>query len=143
MTFLTVAARRLSFSRLTVSKRTFSALAQFEDYGKNVFAGKVADEYLSKHGASGDVLKDPTWVNTHSDVVANAVFDWYVISIYLSFRKNCIHRELTLRMYYCSLDIIILYPLGPSTTVPTSIATGFSPWDPAVSVTARQVRSIT
>jgi len=55
-----------------------ASLSQFEDYGKNVFAGKVADEYMKKYGSSGDVLKDPTWVNNHSDTVANAVFDWYV-----------------------------------------------------------------
>ena len=56
--------------------RGMASLEQFEDYGKGVFTGKVANEYLSKHGASADVLKDPTWVNTHADVVADAVFDW-------------------------------------------------------------------
>jgi len=56
--------------------RTLASLEQFEDYGKSVFTGKVADTYLSKHGASGDILKDPTWVKTHADTVANAVFDW-------------------------------------------------------------------
>lgn len=56
--------------------RTFAALEQFEDYGKSVFTGRVADAYLAKHGASGAILKDPLWVKNHSDVVAQAVFDW-------------------------------------------------------------------
>jgi hypothetical protein len=43
-----------------------------------VFTGKIADEYLNKHGASVELLKDPTWVNHSSDTVAAAVFDWYV-----------------------------------------------------------------
>jgi glutamine synthetase len=53
-------------------------LEAYDEFGKSVFAGKVADEYLQKHGASGDILKDPTWVKTHADVVANAVFDWAI-----------------------------------------------------------------
>lgn len=60
------------------STRAMANLAAYEDFGKNVFSGKVADEYLQKHGASGDVLKDPAWVKTHADVVANAVFDWAI-----------------------------------------------------------------
>jgi glutamine synthetase len=77
--FLRNAAHQLSRTsniHYAVARRAFAALPQFEDYGKNVFTGKVADEYLKKHGASGAILKDPTWVATHSDVVANAVFDW-------------------------------------------------------------------
>lgn len=77
--FLRNAARQLSrnTTRYTVvAQRTFAALPQFEDYGKHVFTGKIADEYLKKHGVSGAILKDPTWVSTHADVVANAVFDW-------------------------------------------------------------------
>mmetsp|Transcript_22511 Transcript_22511/g.32282 ORF Transcript_22511/g.32282 Transcript_22511/m.32282 type:complete len:711 (-) Transcript_22511:175-2307(-) len=75
----TTAARALA--RRTIAPmgvRTMSSLQAYEEYGKNVFSGKVAEEYLSKHGASGDVLKDPTWVKTHADVVANAVFDWAI-----------------------------------------------------------------
>jgi hypothetical protein len=53
-----------------------TSLEQFEDYGKSAFTGKVADEYLTKHGGSGAMLKDPTWVNNHADTVAFAVFDW-------------------------------------------------------------------
>lgn len=53
-----------------------SALPQFKSFGKNVFAGKVADEYLSRHGLSKKTLEDPTWVKNHSDAVANAVFEW-------------------------------------------------------------------
>jgi len=47
-----------------------------EHYGKHVFTGKVAHKYLAKHGSSGEILKDPSWVSKHADVVANAVFDW-------------------------------------------------------------------
>jgi glutamine synthetase len=60
--------------------RTFANLDQFNDFGKHVFTGKVADQYLAKHGGSGDMLKDPTWVKKHSDTVAMAVFDWYVVT---------------------------------------------------------------
>jgi len=48
----------------------------YEDFGKHVFKGVVADEYLKKHGASGDILDDPSWTKTHSDTVAAAVLDW-------------------------------------------------------------------
>ena len=67
-------ARRPQVTRTAV--RGMASLDQFEDYGKALFTGKVANEYLSKYGASSDILKDPTWVNTHADVVADAVFDW-------------------------------------------------------------------
>jgi len=78
---LSSAARHLARRQVATtlggsSVRTMASLEQFEDYGKAVFAGKVADTYLSKQGASGDILKDPTWVKNHSDVVAQAVFDW-------------------------------------------------------------------
>jgi glutamine synthetase len=56
--------------------RTMASLEQFEEYGKAVFTGKVADEYLAKHGAKGEILKDPTWVKNHADTVAKAVFEW-------------------------------------------------------------------
>lgn len=76
---LSAAARHLTRRQAAAplaGVRTMASLEQFEDYGKSVFTGKVADEYLTKHGASGDILKDPTWVNNHSDTVAMAVFDW-------------------------------------------------------------------
>jgi hypothetical protein len=79
-----VAAPRPAVLRTTTSTRAFASLEQYDDYGKNVFSGKVAEEYLSKQGASGDILKDPTWVAKHSDVVAQAVFEWYVLSLLLS-----------------------------------------------------------
>lgn len=61
------------------SGRSLATVAEeFEQYGKNVFSGRVADEYLQKHGGSAALLKDPTWVNHSSDKVAAAVFDWYV-----------------------------------------------------------------
>lgn len=84
---LSAAAKHLAKSRNATAAaagavRTMAGapVEQFEDYGKSVFTGKVADTYLSKHGASGDILKDPTWVKTHADTVANAVFEWYVFS---------------------------------------------------------------
>jgi len=49
---------------------------KFQDYGKNVFTGKIADGYLKKHGASSDILKDPTWVKDNADLVAAAVLEW-------------------------------------------------------------------
>lgn len=70
------AARHLAKTNASLGVRCMSSLAQFSDYGKHVFTGKVADEYLARHGASKAVLDDPTWVQTHKDAVANAVFDW-------------------------------------------------------------------
>ena len=58
--------------------RTLASLDAYADFGKSLFTGTVADEYLKKHGASGEILKDPSWVKNHADTVANAVFDWYV-----------------------------------------------------------------
>jgi len=60
------------------SVRGFASTELYDDYGKHAFTGKVADEYLKKHGASGDILKDASWTETHADVVANAVLDWAV-----------------------------------------------------------------
>jgi glutamine synthetase len=71
----TAALRRAT---TTTGVRAFASLEQFRDYGKSVFTGKVADDYLAKHGSSGAILKDPLWVKNHADTVANAVFDWYV-----------------------------------------------------------------
>jgi glutamine synthetase len=68
--------RREAALRPFAGARTMASLEQFEDYGKSAFTGKVADEYLTKHGGSGAMLKDPTWVNNHADTVAFAVFDW-------------------------------------------------------------------
>jgi len=58
--------------------RTFASLDQYNEFGKSVFTGSVADEYLKKHGASGEILKDPAWTKNHADTVANAVFDWAI-----------------------------------------------------------------
>jgi len=69
-------ARREATMKAAVNIRAMSNLAAYEDFGNNVFTGKVAAEYLQKHGASADTLKDPNWVNTNADAVANAVFDW-------------------------------------------------------------------
>jgi glutamine synthetase len=75
--FVTSAAvKAIARREAAISARAFSSLDMYEDFGKAVFTGKVADEYLKKHGASGDILKDPAWVKNHSDTVAAAVFDW-------------------------------------------------------------------
>lgn len=58
--------------------RCMGGIEAYDDYGKACFTGAVADEYLQKQGASGDLLKDPSWTKTHSDVVAAAVLDWCV-----------------------------------------------------------------
>lgn len=72
----TLARRALASNAAIGGTRTMASLEPYEHYGEHCFAGKVADEYLQKHGASGDILKDPTWTQTHSDVVAAAVLDW-------------------------------------------------------------------
>jgi hypothetical protein len=53
-----------------------TSLEQYENFGKHVFAGAVAKEYLEKHGLDASVIKNPTWVKTNADTVANAIFDW-------------------------------------------------------------------
>lgn len=60
----------------SAGSRGMASLAAYEDFGKNVFTGKVADEYLKKHGASKELLNNPHWVEKDADTVANAVFDW-------------------------------------------------------------------
>ena len=68
-----------AFSRVGVpskGSRAMASLAGYEDFGKNVFSGAVADEYLKKHGSTKEILNDPNWVNNHADTVANALFDW-------------------------------------------------------------------
>jgi len=62
----------------TNAVRGFASIEAYEDYGKNVFTGKVADDYLKKQGASGEILKDPSWTKNHADVVAAAILDWAV-----------------------------------------------------------------
>jgi len=71
------AASSAAASTLLGSTRSAS-LEPYSDYGKSLFTGRVADEYLKKHGSSVDILKDPSWTKTHSDVVAKAVLDWAV-----------------------------------------------------------------
>jgi glutamine synthetase len=69
-------ARREVARTAVTSSRAMASLAAYEDFGKMVFTGKVADEYLKKHGCSAETLKDPAWVKNDADAVANAVFDW-------------------------------------------------------------------
>lgn len=52
------------------------SIPAFKDYGKHVFTGRIADQYLKKQGSSGAILKDPNWVKTDADTVAAAVLDW-------------------------------------------------------------------
>jgi len=59
------------------TKRTAS-LEAYSDYGKHVFKGTVADEYLKKHGASSALLDDPSWTENSADTVAAAVLDWAI-----------------------------------------------------------------
>lgn len=73
----TTLSRRMA-SKAAGNVRTMASLEPYEEYGKHVFTGAVAEEYLSKHGASADLLKDPSWVQHSSDTVAAAVLDWYV-----------------------------------------------------------------
>lgn len=70
----TAAPAAASFAGATT--RTFASVEPYSDYGKSVFTGRVADEYLKKHGASGAILKDPAWTSTAADTVAKAVLDW-------------------------------------------------------------------
>ena len=70
-------ARRALLSNTAIGGvRGMASTEAYDDYGKHVFTGSVADAYLKKHGASGDVLKDPSWTKDHSDLVAAAVLDW-------------------------------------------------------------------
>jgi len=70
------ATSSLLSSSNTSSQQRAASTEPYADYGKSVFSGRVADEYLKKHGSSVDILNDPSWVSTHSDTVANAVLDW-------------------------------------------------------------------
>lgn len=58
--------------------RGLASLEPYEHYGKNLFKGTVADEYLKKYGESAAILDDPSWTETHADTVAKAVLDWAV-----------------------------------------------------------------
>eukprot|EP00591_Stephanopyxis_turris_P011704 CAMPEP_0195509352 /NCGR_PEP_ID=MMETSP0794_2-20130614/2306_1 /TAXON_ID=515487 /ORGANISM="Stephanopyxis turris, Strain CCMP 815" /LENGTH=714 /DNA_ID=CAMNT_0040636545 /DNA_START=35 /DNA_END=2179 /DNA_ORIENTATION=+ len=81
---LASAFARSSFIRRAVSStavstgavRGLASLEPYEHYGKHVFKGKVADDYLKKHGADSSLLEDPNWTATHADTVAAAVLDW-------------------------------------------------------------------
>jgi glutamine synthetase len=53
-----------------------ASIEPYADYGKALFTGRIADEYLKKHGSSGDILNDPSWTKSHADIVAKAVLDW-------------------------------------------------------------------
>lgn len=60
------------------NKLDASTHPEFALYGKHVFTGQVADDYLKQHGSSGSVLKEPTWVKNHADVVASAMLEWAI-----------------------------------------------------------------
>lgn len=63
-------------TKLAPFARSFASLDKYSDYGKGVFKGKVADEYLKKQGLDVSVLDDPSWTVNHADAVAKAVIDW-------------------------------------------------------------------
>jgi len=72
-------ARSIIRSTSTIgATRSMASIEPYADYGKAVFTGRVADEYLKKHGSSVDILDNPSWTKTHSDTVAKAVLDWAV-----------------------------------------------------------------
>ena len=73
---LPTSSSNLPSSTTTNTSVRAASTEPYADYGKSVFSGRVADEYLKKHGSSVDILNDPSWVSTHSDTVANAVLDW-------------------------------------------------------------------
>ena len=56
--------------------KTPADIEEFKLYGKHVFAGRVAHDYLKKYEESHTLLKNPSWTETHADVVASAVLDW-------------------------------------------------------------------
>jgi hypothetical protein len=138
---------------------TTTVAEEFEQYGKNVFTGKVADDYLQKHGASAELLKDPTWVNHSSDKVAAAVFDWYVLARTGAGDgiQGCIGRLPCLQLKTLSnltcqrlaffnthththSHTHILYCAGRWITARTCTVTGSNRWEPPVSVTASRVK---
>ena len=45
-------------------------------FGKHLFTGDVAAQYLSKHGLSADTLDSPAWAKDNADTVAAAVLEW-------------------------------------------------------------------
>jgi len=68
---------RTGVSRLSrLSGRSFASLEPYDDYGKALFKGTVADGYLKNHGLDASILDDPSWTSTHADGVAKAVLDW-------------------------------------------------------------------
>jgi hypothetical protein len=126
LAFKTFARRRETALIASTGSRAMASLAAYEDFGKNVFTGKVADEYLKKHGSSKELLNNPNWVNADADTVANAVFDWCV-TFWLS-------RILLLEICLFAGSLILLF-VGPSIAVPMSIATGSNQWVQAGSAT--------
>eukprot|EP00588_Corethron_pennatum_P002496 CAMPEP_0194296200 /NCGR_PEP_ID=MMETSP0169-20130528/55438_1 /TAXON_ID=218684 /ORGANISM="Corethron pennatum, Strain L29A3" /LENGTH=704 /DNA_ID=CAMNT_0039045599 /DNA_START=116 /DNA_END=2230 /DNA_ORIENTATION=- len=73
-------ASRLSLIRgrasaVITASRSMS-LSAYDEYGKHVFKGDVAEKYLSAQGTSAAVLDDPSWTATHADEVAAGVLEW-------------------------------------------------------------------
>lgn len=71
-------SRRMASRVAGTATRGMASIEPYEDYGKHLFTGAVAEEYLAKHGASAALLKDPTWTQHSADTVAAAVLDWAV-----------------------------------------------------------------
>jgi len=77
-TLKTLSHRAFTRTSSCLRSRGMASISAYEDYGKHLFTGNVADEYLKKHGSRADILNDPSWTVTHSDIVAAAVLDWAV-----------------------------------------------------------------
>lgn len=56
------------------------AAKTLDGMGDHCFTGAVAEKYLSRHGASAAMLKDPTWTadEAKADIVAAAVLEWAI-----------------------------------------------------------------
>ena len=70
--------RRFSGSTGAAKQKPASSFEKLKPYGKHIFTGRLADYYLTKHGGSGKMFKDPSWVQDRkqADIVAAAVLDW-------------------------------------------------------------------
>ncbi|CAJ1962677.1 unnamed protein product [Cylindrotheca closterium] len=57
-----------------------SAKSVYKQYGKHVFTGKLAQQYLVASGGSASLMEDPSWVKDRkkADIVAAAVLHWAI-----------------------------------------------------------------
>jgi glutamine synthetase len=68
-------ARKVAVPAL-VQRRGF--MSSLDDYGSNLFKGKVADTYLAKQGLPAGLMDDPKWTSkpATADKVAAAIMEW-------------------------------------------------------------------